>query len=161
MNSPEPYPSDSDVHEWDDASLFVATGAEACDRSRRFGFESLNEVERVLGCLLWFEGDVNNGGFGSWIGFHEPKILIATVQALETVGAAEMARLVAPVINELGDLSPYASADEWQEYFLSLPDDYHDRLERLSFPYADLEERYLESVYMYAREHWREVRRMN
>ena len=76
---------------------------------------------------------MNNGGFGSWIGFHEPEVLLATVQALETVGATEMARLVAPVIDELGDLSRYRSADEWQDHFDSLPDDYHLRLERLSF----------------------------
>ena len=161
MTSAEPYPTEDDVDQWDDASLFVAAGAEAGKRSWRYGFESLNDIERVLACLLWLQGDVNNGGFGGWIGFREPRVLVATIGALETVEASDMARLVAPLIDELGDLSPYADQGDWQEHFSTLSDEYHDRLEMLCYPYADLEKRFLEAVYKYARLHWREVRRMN
>lgn len=144
--------------DWDDASLFSEMGLRAWNRYARHGFESLNETEEVFCPLFVFDGDVHNGGFGMWIGSASPKILEATLPAFKTVGASEMALFVGNVLARLGDLGRFETLDEWQEHFESLPEDFHNSLENYSIRFLELEDAFMDSVYNYARNHWREVR---
>lgn len=154
----DPYPTPETVHEWDGPSLFSETGFQAVERARLHGFDSLNEAERVLSCLFCFDNDVNNGGFGMWLGETHPESLLATVPALHTVGAIPMARFVEELVSELDGLTQSTAIDEWQEHFASLPDSYHEDVELLSSKFLELEPTFLEAVYAFARAHWQEVR---
>ena len=152
------YPTPETVDDWDDASLLSVVGLEATERQQRHGIESLNDSERVLCCLGDFEGDVNNGGFGMWLADRRPSVLLATVAALDTIGATDMASFVRSVLAKLGDIGKFATLDDWQAHFESLPDEYHEGLETLSGRYVELEAAYLALAYRYARGHWHQVR---
>lgn len=154
----DPYPTPETVHDWDSPSLFTITGSQADDRARLHGFDSLNDAERVLACLLCFDVDVNNGGFGMWLEDTHPQRLLATVPALDAVGATPMARFVEDVLAKLDGLTQCNTIDEWQQYYASLPDSFHEDLEALSIQFADLEAVFLEATYTFARAHWQEVR---
>ncbi len=101
MMENSPYPTPADVEEWDSPSLFVATGGRALERAHWHGFDSLNDAERILGSLLQFDGDVNNGGFGLWLGSNDPKCLRATAPALHAVGATAMASFIEDIQSKL------------------------------------------------------------
>ncbi len=152
------YPTPETVDQWDDASVFAAAGFHAVSRYDELGFEALSEIERVLCCLFLFDNEANNGGFGQWLWGVCPRALAGTPAALQTVGAAEMARFVQSVLGQFDDMSSFQSLEDWQPHFESLPDDLHRDLEMLSVRFLELETRFLDSAYAYAREHWQEVR---
>jgi hypothetical protein len=99
------FPTPDTVSDWDDPSLFVATGCESALRYYRDGFESLNDAERSLCCLYLLEADVNNGGFGQWIDDLCPQTAAATPRILREIGATEMALFIAEALLPLGDTS--------------------------------------------------------
>ena len=157
MDTNDPYPTDADIDEWDDASLFSATALHAAKYLDRNGIPSANEAERVLGCLFTFIGDVNNGGFGMWLDSAWPAAEVIT-PSLEKIGAPEMASLVNSVISKLEAPDHFSTLGEWRDYLDSLPESYHQSLEQLSEQYVNAEPAFLKAVYGYAREHWRDVR---
>jgi hypothetical protein len=158
MMASSPYPTSADVDEWDFPSLFVATGGRALERAHLHGFDSLNDAERILGCLFQFDGDVNNGGFGLWLGNNDPKCLRATAPALHAIGATAMASFIEVIQSKLQALAHIDSEDEWQQYFEQLPDEYHEEIELLTRPFLELEPAFLDSAYSFARMYWAQVR---
>ena len=152
------YPTADDVTQWDDASLFAAAGSKAAVRYHRDGFEPLNDTERALCCLYLLEAEVNNGGFGQWIWNICPQAAAATPQVLEQIGATEMAAFVRQVLLALGDLTRLRSHEQWLDHYQSRPDEVHEHLETLTRPFLELEDRFLERAYDFARAHWQGVR---
>jgi hypothetical protein len=151
-------PTPGTISRWDDQSLFAALGCESALRYHRDGFESLNEAERSLCCFYLLESDVNNGGFGQWIDSLCPRSAAETPRILREIGAMEMATLVTAALQQLGDATGMRSRDEWGKHYLSMPDNVHEHWETLSPQFLQLEGRFLELAYRYARDHWKDVR---
>jgi hypothetical protein len=153
-----PFPTPGTIAGWDDQGLFVATGCESALRCHRDGFETLNDAERSLYCLYLLEAEVNNGGFGQWIYSLCPRSAAKTPRILSEIGATQMATFVSDVLQPLGDTTGIRSKAEWVEHYHSMPDNVHDHWETLSQPFLQLEDRFLEGAYQYARDHWQDVR---
>ncbi|NNE00407.1 MAG: DUF4375 domain-containing protein [Pirellulaceae bacterium] len=153
-----PYPTPDTVTDWDDASLFTAAGCESALRYHRDGFETLNDSERSLCCLYLLESAVNNGGFGHWIESLCPSAAAETPRILRKIGATKMASLVADVLLPLGDTTEINSKDQWVEHYLSMPDETHEHWETRTRPFLELEDRFLDLAYSYARANWEGVR---
>ena len=158
VGKPVAYPTQDNVAEWDDASLFTAAGCESTLRYRTEGFDNLNDAERSLCCLYLLEAQVNNGGFGQWIWNLCPRAAVETPRVLQAIGATEMASFVANTLVPFGDLTRFRSNEEWIDHYLSLPDEVHEHLETLTRPFLALEQTFLKMAYDYARANWRSVR---
>lgn len=152
------YPTTKDVAEWDDASLFAATGLRAATRAGRFGFGSLNEVERVLCCVFELVGEVSNGGFGQWLFNLHPQVIGHTPKACANVGAASAATLVNEVLRPLRCPLSFVAIDPWRDYLGTLPVRQHQQFEDFAAPFAQVEKDLHRCVYAYARRSWPEVR---
>jgi hypothetical protein len=152
------YPTPNTIADWDDASLFATVGCESALRYHQDGFETLNEAERALCCLYLLEAEVNNGGFGQWIWNVCPQAAAETLHVLDKIGAIDMAKFVADVLQLFGDPTRFHSQDEWLDHYLSCPDELHEHLETLSRPFLELEGVFLDLAYVYTRTHWESVR---
>ena len=152
------FPTSKTIAEWDDQGLFVATGCESAFRHHRDGFTSLNHVERSLCCLYLLEADINNGGVGHWIECLCPYSAVETVRILHEIGATEMAAFATDALLPLGDTTGIQSKEAWVDHYLSMPDHVHEHWETLTKPFLELEDRFLDLAYKYAREHWVAVR---
>jgi hypothetical protein len=152
------FPTADTISEWDDPSLFVATGCEAAIRYHRDGFQSLNQVERTLCCLYLLESEVNNGGFGQWICCLCPQAAAESPGIVLEIGATQLAALLTDALQHLGDTTRIRSKDEWVEHYLSMPDQVHEQWESLTHEFLKLEDRFLQLAHRYARDHWRDVR---
>jgi len=152
------FPTAETIAEWDNQGLYSATGCESALRYHRDGFATLNEAERSLCCLYLLESDVNNGGLGQWIYSLCPQSAADTPRILHEIGATEMASFVAKALVPLGDTSGICSKDEWVEHYLSMPDNVHEHWEAITVQFQQLEDRFLELAYNYARDHWSDVR---
>jgi hypothetical protein len=149
------YPTPETVAAWDDASLFATVGYHAATRASTYGFDSLNETERVLCCLSELVGEVFNGGFGQWLFNADPQVIGHTAWACQTVDAQSTARLVNEV---LGPLQNPLTADDWWGYLHSLPDEEHQRFETYTGPFTEVEQDLHRCAYRYARERWADLR---
>lgn len=158
LSPTRPFPTPDTISEWDNQGLYVATGCESALRSDRDGFATLNDAERSLCCLYLLESEVNNGGFGQWIYSLCPLSAAETPRTLRKIGASEMASFVAEALVPLGDTTGISSKNEWVEHYLSMPDKVHEHWETLTRQFLQLEDRFLELAYKYAREHWDDVR---
>lgn len=152
------FPTPDTISGWDDQGLFVATGCESALRYHRDGFETLNDAERSLCCLYLLESEVNNGGFGQWIYSLCPRSAAETPRILREIGATQLATFVSDALQPLGDTTGIRSKDEWVDHCLSMPDHVHEHWETLSQQFLQLEDRFLEMAYHYARDHWKDVR---
>ena len=158
------YPTPSTVAEWDDASLFAAAGSESALRYGTDGFEALNDVERSLALLYLLEAEVNNGGFGQWIWSVCPRGAAETPLVLQMIGATDMAAFVSNALLPFGDLTQYATKEEWLDNYLAFADatgyadDLPVPLESLTKPFLELEDSFLLLAYAYTRKHWKNVR---
>lgn len=153
-----PFPTPDTISEWDEQGLFVATGCESALRHHRDGFETLNAAERSLCCLYLLEAEFNNGGCGQWIDSLCPRSAAETPRILEKIGATEMASFVADALLPLGDTTGIHSKDEWVEHYLAMPDKVHEHWETLTGQFLELEDRFLELAYSYARVNWEGLR---
>lgn len=149
------YPTPQNIAEWDDASLFATTGYYAATRASAEGFGSLNEPERILYCLFELVGNVFNGGFGHWLSNADPQVIGHTAWACEAVGAESASLLVTEV---LAPLRNPLTTDEWWDYWFSLSDEQHMRLEAYTTPFEEVQQELHRCAYRYARERWAEVR---
>ena len=152
------FPTLGTISGWDDQGLFVATGCESAIRYHRDGFETLNDAERYLCCLYLLQSEVNNGGFGQWVDSLCSRSAAETPRILREIGAAKMATFVTEALQPLGDTTGIHSRDEWVRHYLSMPENVHEHWETLTQQFLQLEDRFLEVAYIYARHHWKEVR---
>lgn len=160
METTESYPTPENVDDWDDASLLATIGFESAIRYRKQGFEALNPTERVVCCFCLLESEINNGGVGQWISNLCPQSAIETLRALKEIGATEMAAFLTEVLRSLGDPAAIPSQSTWVLQYMSMPDTVHEKWETLTPQYLALECGFLKMAYGYAREHWKNARRI-
>ena len=101
---------------------------------------------------------MNNGGLGQWIYSLCPRSAAETPRILREIGATQLATFVTDALQPLGDTTRIRSKDEWVEHYLTMPDNVHEHWETLTQPFLQLEDRFLEAAYHYARDHWQDVR---
>ena len=144
--------------DWPDANLYGTVALWALDRHAESGIEALNDVERTVAALFLFHNEVNNGGFGQWLYQTPCDLLAATRASLERIGARRMSAFVAPIIEQSGGDTLFRESTR-EAHLDSLPDRFHEALERKSIGYGQLEDEFLAHVYRYVRENWKRVRR--
>lgn len=154
-----PFPTAATIDTWTDGvSLVSCLGCSASLRAMAFGFETLNEAERVLATVVRFQGDVYNGGLSSWLDGAWPHELGQIVWACEKVGAHAAAKVVGDAIRDFPPAYSFANFEAWEEHLANLPDEKKDALESFNGTFEKIEPELMRCADRYAREHWREVR---
>ena len=106
----------------------------------KLDFDDLTHPEQVFRAIWELEADVNNGGFHQYFGNSSGDTAFAVVDALETIGAHEMARVVADAKRVFPGSSPPRDWTEREAALDSLSadqEDFLDRLDRAFFAYPD------------------------
>jgi len=152
------FPTADTISEWDDQGLYEAASYEAVIRYHNDGFEALNDAERFLCCFYLLESHINNGGAGHWVELLCPLSAMQTTLALQEIGATEMSDFTEYVLRPLGVLTKIRSREAWMDQYQSMPDDVHEHWDTLTPQYCNLEDRFLELAYAYARVNWNRVR---
>lgn len=153
------FPTAATIDTWTDGvSLVQCLGCSASLRAMAFGFETLNETERVLATITGFQGDVWNGGLSSWLDGAWPHELGQIVWACEKVGAHAAAKVVGDAIRDFPPADSFDNYEAWEEHLISLPDEAKDALESFNGTFEKIEPELMRCADRYAREHWREVR---
>lgn len=151
-------PSNSELANWDDASLVVALVDRIRPRYDEHGLQALNDADRVLLAIFDLDNEVCNGGFGQWLSHVAGDLALTTPACLRQIGDAEVTRLVRRVLDEFGNEGP--SADYWERHdqISSLPESADDTIRQCDEAFRDVEEAMHKRLCSYARSHLADIR---
>ena len=151
-------PSNSELANWDDASLVVGLVDRIRPRYDENGLGALNNAERVLLAVFDLDNEVCNGGFGQWMDHVPGDLASATPACLEEIGDSEVAELARRVLAEFGDVGPSPEYWERMDQIASLPDSADETIRQCDVAFGNLEQAMHKRLCVYARSHLTEIR---
>jgi hypothetical protein len=115
----------------DDTKFAIAMSDLVFAREQATGYAQLTPAERVVFCLDGLEREVNNGGFAQFFENSAGDHAMDTIEALKTLGAAQMAALVADAVSVFPEGRPATDRERRQEQLARLDPQAKAKLDQL------------------------------
>jgi len=115
LDLPVPRPVAEILQLADDTEFAIGMSELVFAREAAVGYQRLTPPEQVVFCLDGLEREVNNGGFAQFFGNSSGDHALETVEALRTLGAPQVAALVARAVAVFPDGRPDPDRERRQQ----------------------------------------------
>jgi len=113
------------------------------------GFDALSELEQLIFCIWWLEGEVNNGGFHQFFLNSWGDYCLETLSALEKIGADKTKELLERACNVAFNGLPPGDRDQRLDVLDGLSESVLEELYSLDKKFYDYEDNIEELVNRY------------
>lgn len=148
---------ESNARQLDKNRALIALSENPNTRFWKTDFDELTEAEQVFVAIWELEAEVNNGGFEQYYYNSSGDTAYFVVEALERVGALQMAAIVRQANAGFAEGGPSRSRPERQKQLAALPNQVKGLLDELTDRFFDYPDNLTELLYAFIREHRHEI----